>query len=97
MTTGTVFCMAVAYSVTAGLDARWTPSCRFTSERHGLSSHPALIRFVQHLLCLRVVSRLSSATDSDKLTKALEAKKSPEMRQKYAFRAIKVSVPRGRY
>ena len=44
-------------------------------ERRGLSSHPALIRFVQHLLCLRVVSRLSSATDSDKLTKALEAKK----------------------
>ena len=75
MTTATVFCMAVANSVTAGLDARWTPSCRFTSERRGLSSHPALIRFVQHLLCLRVVSRLSSATDSDKLTKAHEAKK----------------------
>ena len=54
--------MAVTYSVTAGVDARWTPSCRFTSERRGLSSHPALIRVVQHLLCLRVVSRLSSAT-----------------------------------
>ena len=75
MTTGTVFCMAVAYSVTAGLDARWTPSCRFIFERRGLSSHFALIRFVQHLLCLRFVSRLSSATDSDKLTKALEEKK----------------------
>ena len=50
-------------------------SCRFTSERRGLSSHPAPIRFVQHLLCLRFVSRLSSATDSDKLTKAHEAKK----------------------
>ena len=75
MTTVTVFCMAVAHSVTAGLDARSTPSCRFTSERRGLSSHLALIRFVQHLLCLRFVSRLSSATDSDKLTKAHEAKK----------------------
>ena len=75
MTTVTVFCMAVAYSVTAGLDARSTPSCRFTSERRGLSSHLALIRFVQHPLCLRFVSRLSSATDSDKLTKAHEAKK----------------------
>ena len=40
-----------------------------------LSSHPVLIRFVQHVLCLRVVSRLSSATDSYKLTKTLEAKK----------------------
>ena len=68
MTTVTVFYMAVAYSVTAGLDARSTPSCRFTSERRGLSSHLALIRFVQHPLCLRFVSRLSSATDSDKLT-----------------------------
>ena len=75
MTTVTVFCMAVAYSVTAGLDARSTPSCRSTSERRGLSSHLALIRFVQHPLCLRFRSRLSSATDSDKLTKAHEAKK----------------------
>ena len=74
MTTGTVFCMAVAYSVT-GLDARSTPSCRFTSERRGLPSHLALIRFVQLPLCLRFVSRLSPATDSDKLTKAHEAKK----------------------
>ena len=56
MTAVTVFCMAVAYSVT-GLDARSTP-CRFTSERRGLSSHLALIRFVQHPLCLRFVSRL---------------------------------------
>ena len=68
--------MALTYSVTAGLDVRLdSTSCCFTSERRGLSSHPALICFVQHLLCLRVVSRLSSATDSDKLTKALEAKK----------------------
>ena len=79
MTTVTVFCMAVAYSVTAGLDARSTPSCRFTSERRGLSSHLALIRFVQHPLCLRFVSRLSSATDSDKLTKAHEAKKNDRL------------------
>ena len=43
MTTVTVFCMAVAYSVTAGLDVRSTPSCRFTSERRGLLSHLALI------------------------------------------------------
>ena len=55
--------------------ALWTPSCRFTSERRGFSSHPAFNSFVQHLLCLRFVSRLSPATDSDKLTKAHEAKK----------------------
>ena len=67
--------MAVTYTVTASLDVRSTPSCRFTSERRGLSSHSAFLRFVQHLLCLRFVSRLSSATDSDKLTKAHEAKK----------------------
>ena len=34
----------LAYSVTAVMDALWTPSCRSTTERRGFSSHPALIR-----------------------------------------------------
>ena len=51
---GTVFCMAVACSVTAGLDAFGTPSCRFTSECLDLSSHLALIRLHSILFCLRV-------------------------------------------
>ena len=59
-TTGTVFCMAVAYSVTAGLDALWTPSCRFTSECRGLSSHPAVIRLysIFFVFALFLVSHL---------------------------------------
>ena len=36
-------CMSGA-SVTAVLDALWTPSCRSTSERRGFSFHFALIR-----------------------------------------------------
>ena len=95
MTTVTVFCMAVAYSVTAGLDARSTPSCRFTSERRGLSSHLALIRFVQHPLCLRFVSRLSSATDSDKLAEAHEAKKKKkEFRVRIGKFGTGIGIPR---
>ena len=62
-------------AVAAVMDAFWTPFCRSTSERRGFS--PCINLVVQQLLCLRFVARLlSPETDSNKLTKAYETKKS---------------------
>ena len=52
------FVQTMAYSVAAVMDAFWTPSCRSTSERRGLSSHLALIRLysIFFVLALFLVS-----------------------------------------
>ena len=54
------FAQPLAYSVTAVLDALWTPSCRSTSERRGFSSHPALNRLysIFFVFALFLVSHL---------------------------------------
>ena len=69
----------LAYSVTAVMDALWTPSCRFTSES-AVASRLTLRQFgcTASSLSSLCFSSLSPVTDSDKLTEAHEAKKNDD-------------------
>ena len=74
----TVFCADYGLQCGCFMDAFWTPSCRSTSERRGFSSHLALIRLYSIVFVLACFSSLSPVTDSDKLTKAHETKKTQD-------------------